>query len=92
LIRIVVKQAIFEVVAKNIFNSDLISLIEMVIFIILILIICKKLNIKLSIFPDIKSKKDKVGYVFVFCNSKFLTFAKVFPQALVGNFYVNLTA
>jgi hypothetical protein len=65
LIRIVVKQAIFEVVAKNIFNSDLISLIEMVIFIILILIICKKLNIKLSIFPDIKSKKDKVGYVLL---------------------------
>jgi non-heme chloroperoxidase len=28
----------------------------------------------------------------VFCNSKFLTFAKVFPQALVGNSYVNLTA
>lgn len=65
MIRIVVKQAIFEVVAKNIFNSDLISLIEMVIFIILILIICKKLNIKLSIFPDIKSKKDKVGYVLL---------------------------
>ena len=28
----------------------------------------------------------------VFCNSKFLTFAKAFPQALVGNSYVNLTA
>ena len=25
----------------------------------------------------------------VFCKSKFLTFAKLFPQAPVGNFYVN---
>jgi hypothetical protein len=25
----------------------------------------------------------------VFCKPKFLTFAKLFPQAPVGNFYVN---
>ncbi len=30
---------------------------------------------------------DKKGGVF--CNLKFLTFAKLFPQAPVGNFYVN---
>jgi hypothetical protein len=28
----------------------------------------------------------------VFCKRKFPIFAKIFPQAPVGNFYVNLTA
>lgn len=28
----------------------------------------------------------------VFCKRKFTTFEKIFPQALVGNFYINLVA
>ena len=81
LIRIVIKQATFELVDKNIFNNDLISLIEMVIFTILILIICKKRNIKLSIFPDIKSKKDKIGYLIA---------TLIFAFLVISNFIFNV--
>jgi hypothetical protein len=33
-----------------------------------------------------------LGTIYVFCKRKFPIFAKIFPQAPVGNFYVNLTA
>lgn len=81
MIRIVVKQAIFEVIDKNIFNNDLISLIEMVLFTILILIICKKHNINLSIFPDIKCKKDKIGYLIA---------TLIFTFLVISNFIFNV--
>ena len=44
-----------------------------------------ELAIKLDLTPDYLSKV--IMGISVFCKSKFLTFAKIFPQAPVGNFY-----
>ncbi|TYP56195.1 hypothetical protein LZ11_01119 [Thermosediminibacter litoriperuensis] len=37
-------------------------------------------------------ERGKICALLVFCKRKFPIFAKVFPQAPVGNFYVNLIA
>jgi hypothetical protein len=42
-----------------------------------------------GIYDTLKDMLQDVLQEIVFCNLKFLTFAKLFPQAPVGNFYVN---
>jgi hypothetical protein len=51
----------------------------------------KKLyDITTRLLKETKKKlKQKKTAEIVFCKPKFLTFAKLFPQAPVGNFYVN---
>lgn len=57
--RMILKQVFFLFIDKNIFNDDLINLLEMVLFTVLLLLVCKVRNINLSIFPDTKAAKKR---------------------------------
>lgn len=58
-VRIILKQVFFLFMSKNIFNDDLINLLEMALFTILLLLVCKARHINLSIFPDTKAAKER---------------------------------
>lgn len=61
-IRIIIKQIFFQFINKSALNNDLISLLEMILFVIFILLLCRKRNINLSIFPNNKSIGTKIKY------------------------------
>lgn len=61
-IRIIINQIVFQFVEKNVLNSDLVTLLEMLLFAVLIILICRKRNINLSIFPDAQRKGSKTRY------------------------------
>jgi membrane protease YdiL (CAAX protease family) len=61
-LRIIINQFIFPFVDKTILNSEIITLSEMLLFTVLILLVCKVLNINLSIFPNNPSKGRIIRY------------------------------
>lgn len=75
-IRVIVKQIILQFIEKNSMNSDLVTLLEMTLFIFLILMICKKRNISLSIFPNAQGKNTNTGYSIVTVIVLFLIISK----------------
>jgi hypothetical protein len=61
----IIKEIFFQFIGKTALNNDLITIFEMILFTVTILLICKKRNINLSIFPDIQSKSNKIVYFIV---------------------------
>ncbi|MDV3425976.1 MAG: CPBP family intramembrane metalloprotease [Bacillota bacterium] len=64
-IRIIMKEIFFQFIRRSALNNDLITIFQMILFTVIIFVICKKRNISLSIFPDIQSKSNKIGYFII---------------------------
>jgi cation transport ATPase len=61
-IRIAIKQIVYIFVDESITISNLIALSEMTLFIVLFRIISTKRGINLSVFPDLKKRKNNIAY------------------------------
>jgi len=85
-IRIVIKQILFQFIEKSALNNDLISLLEMLLIIVFILIICNNQKINLSILPHIKNKSEKSGY---FIATIVVLFLIILPSILNDGFSFN---
>lgn len=61
-VRILFSQTLLKYVEKTAFTIDIVTMVTMIILTIIILIAARKLDIPLSFFPDIKTRKQKVLY------------------------------